>query len=96
MNIPLRKSLGDMAWVALDGAWSQEGVNGLCFEGGEYDAPAPQKDANTSPNVLDKWIMFGTALFSHRFRDGSFSVEAEFETVDYRSSAEILLQYDPS
>ena len=94
MSNPPKKWLSDMSWISLDGRWAKEEPNGLCFTGSEYDPPTAQGPSRGPPDIVDKWILFGTTLFDQHFREGSISAQVEFDEIDHRSSAEILLQYD--
>src|SRR5215831_35685 len=104
METAPERSLPEIRWVPLDGAWEEEGENGLVFIGGEYDPqPSQQPVANQTVSRLDsekqkqplqKFINFGTLLFDQQFRDGRIKAQIEFDDVDYRSYAAIVFQYD--
>jgi hypothetical protein len=96
---PQEKGLSDIRWVPLDGAWEAEGSDELVFMGGEYDPP-PAPVIAGKPEKQDgepqKFINFGTLLFDQNFKEGHLRMQVEFDDVDHRSSAAMVIQYDPA
>ena len=94
-------TLADLRWIPLDGEWEREGADGLVFTGGEYDPPESEKSPavvpeGTAKEPAQKFINFGTALFDRHFKEGQIEMQVEFDEVDHRSSATIVIQYDPA
>ena len=93
------KGLTDLRWVPLDGEWRKEGSDELVFVGGEYDPPSSPSivgKPETQEVEPQKYINFGTLLFSQNFKEGHLKLQVEFDEVDHRSSAAIVIQYDPA
>ncbi len=89
--------LADLHWVALDGDWESEGADGLAFIGGEYDPPIAEATKVVKPEgEPQKYINFGTLLFDQHFKEGRLRMQVEFDEVDHRSSAAMVIQYDPA
>ena len=94
----IRKGLEDIRWVALDGTWEPQ-ASELCFSGYEYDPP---EQTEASPINQDrqsaarpKYVGYGRLLFGTKFQDGRIGVTVEFDEVDHRSMAGIILQCNP-
>jgi hypothetical protein len=101
MEKPQEKALADLRWVPLDGEWEKDGAEGLVYIGGEYEPPASQpnsagKAENPEKEPPQKYINFGTLLFDQHFKEGRIRMQVEFDEVDNRSSAAIVIQYDPA
>lgn len=94
------RSLADLRWIPLDGEWEKDPADGLIYTGGEYDPPYPIGGSAVKPQTDGeaplKFIKFGTLLFDQYFKEGRIRMNVEFDEVDFRSSAAILLQYDPA
>ena len=93
------KFLADLRWVPLDGEWEKDGSDGLVFAGGEYEPP-PSAAKAEKPEIQEpepqKYINFGTLLFNQNFEEGHLGMQVEFDDVDHRSSAAIIIQYNPA
>ena len=100
METPQEKSFPHLRWVPLDGEWEAIGEDGLLYKGREYTPPvsAEISPANVDPVITPalKFVYFGTVLFDQHFKDGWIKLQVEFNEVDHRSMAAILLQYDPA
>jgi hypothetical protein len=96
---PQEKTLADIRWVPLEGAW-EKGAEGLMFSGGEYDPPPSSSTATVKPEEQQsepqKYAQYGTLLFDQNFKEGHLRMQVEFDDVDHRSSAAIVIQYDPA
>jgi hypothetical protein len=96
------KTLNDLHWVALEGVWEQDGKNGLIYTGREYDSPKPpttpggKEQQPESIEPPQKFVDFGTILFDQKFKEGQIKMQVEFDEVDHRTQAAIILQYDPA
>jgi len=93
------KLLKDLRWAPLDGEWDAEG-EGLCFSGYEYDPPeqagtSTQADLPETSESKPKFVALGTLLFDQPFQEGRISMQVEFDNVDHRSLAGILIQQNP-
>jgi hypothetical protein len=96
---PQEKTLADIRWVPLDGAWENKEPLGLEFTGGEFDPPKASTAGATAEEQQgepQKFIKFGTLLFNQNFKEGHLRMLVEFDAVDHRSSAAIVIQYDPA
>jgi hypothetical protein len=94
---PPQKTLKDFRWIPLDGDWDAQG-EGLCFSGGETEPPnlpATPVSVRESTEPRAKFVKGGTVIFGQPFREGTIGVEVDFSEVDYRSSAGIVIQYNP-
>jgi len=96
-------------WVDLLGNF-EDIDGGRVFLGREYDDPIAQTDALDKqgepsgppvdqPAVPQKKVWAGQSicdLCDQYFKEGVIKVEIEFEELDWRCMADIILQYDPS
>ncbi len=99
----MEKLLSDLRWMPLAGSFEAKDGNELVYTGGEYDPPSlpvpPATPVQGSATVADspgrpKYVNFGTLVFNQAFTEGSIKCQVEFDEVDYRSSANIIIQYD--
>ena len=96
---PLEKTLKDFRWIPIEGIWNDVD-DALWFSGGEYDPATPaggpaQPEGSTTDEPRDKYVNSGIVLFSEHFREGRIRAQVEFDTVDYRSFAGLIVQYNP-
>jgi len=96
------------SWVHLLGPF-EETTDGLIFRGVDTPEPQPEQTQAAPPDRRQggkpqptpekqppKLIAsFGHSICDQRFTEGRISVQIEFAKVDFRSVAEIILQYDP-
>ena len=85
--------------MSLGGTWANEGDNQLTFIGGEYDPKAAQPASQVIREAKledepEKYILFGTLLFDQKFKEGCIRMQVEFDSVDMRCLAAIVIQYD--
>jgi len=96
------KTLSHMKWVPILGTWSDKNSKGLTFTGGEF-LPQPgntelqlTKEKIKDVQIPEKHTTLGQIIFDQRFIDGSISLSVEFEQIDHRSQAHIMIQCDPT
>jgi len=96
-------------WIPLLGKF-EETTNGLTFKGQELPSPpsnasekqplpsSPRRKTKAKPEeqIIAPRVMMGQAICDQRFTEGRISAQIEFDEVDYRSMADILIQYDPA
>ena len=92
------KTLQDLSWVSLAGLWENTKGGGLSFSGSEFSPTDKSSDSSSSKAVSDggsqaKFVDVGNVIFSQSFREGRLRLQVEFEDVDYRSAAGIIIQY---
>lgn len=92
-----RKLFEDFSWMPLEGIWDATD-EGLLFSGNEYELPSPKDDPILSKPETNssraKIVTAGIAVFGQEFQEGRIKLTVDFEEVDYRSSAGIILQYN--
>ena len=99
METPQKKSIADIRWVPLGGVWEKEETGVLAFTGGEYDPPKASVNPGISAEQRgepQKYVNYGTVLFDQTFKEGNLSMQVEFDQVDHRSAASMIIQHDPT
>ncbi len=95
----LQKTFRDLNRLPIDGVWEITD-EAMQFQGREFDA----LQVNTDPVVPDsnfdsksrqKIVAAGTVIFGQNFQDGQIRMQVEFDEVDHRSAAGIVLQHNP-
>ncbi len=82
-------------WVSMLGHF--ETVDGgLDFHGSDTppSEQPPSPNSGRAPEERGPSVAFGLTVCDERFIEGEISVEVEFDVVDHRSVAEIVLQHD--
>jgi hypothetical protein len=65
----------------------------VVYNGYEYE---PEQKVGTNEQVGEKYVWYGRILFNQKFTEGRIKAAVEFDEVDYRSVAQIMIQYHPA
>lgn len=97
----MEKSFSELRWMPLAGRFDVDGDE-LVYTGGEYEPTAQNivteakvpGDSGAAEPARQKFVYFGTLIFNQNFSEGRIKCQVEFDEVDHRSNASMIIQYD--